>query len=195
MIDISFVFLENNLNEYENHGSLQGIDNVYIVRYNDDGSRMITFNSFSTTNYLVPGGAAVCKIQPEVVVSTHDLCLDYCKEVFKGVKQIQLSVLSSLNRRSAKQSDNGTVSSRFHFPEMVFQYVVQKTGKTISDCNNKRRRKYDYFLLQNMDFIKRIRKYDYTGISFITDADIKKFIQVFGNCSIIGKRSLRPKKK
>ena len=175
VIDIAFVLLENNLNEYRNHGPLQGIDNVCIVQYNDDGSRMLTFHSFST-DYLVPGEAAVCKIQPEVVVSTHDLCLDYCKQVFNGVKQIQLSVLSSLNRRSAKQSDNGTVSSKFHFSEMVFQYVVQKTGKTISDCNNKKRRKYDYFLLQNMDFIKRIRKYDYTGISFITDDDIKKFI-------------------
>ena len=65
---------------------------------------------------------------------------------------------------------------------------------TITDWNNKRRRKFDTFLLQNMDFIKRIRSYDYTGISFITDDDIKKFIQVFGNCSIVGKRELQPQK-
>ena len=135
VIDIAFVFLEKNLSEYKTHGPLQGIDNIYIVRYNDNGSRMLTFNSFST-DYLVPGGAAICKIEPELVISTHNLGFDYCKEVFNGVKQIQLSVLSSLNRRSAKQSDNGIVSSRFHFPEMVIQYVVQKTGKTISDCNN-----------------------------------------------------------
>ena len=74
VIDIAFVFLENNLNEYQEHGPLQGIDNVYIVRYNDDESRMLAFNSFST-DYLVPGGAAVCKIEPELVISTHDLGL------------------------------------------------------------------------------------------------------------------------
>ena len=45
-----------------------------------------------------------------------------------------------------------------------------------------------------MDFIKRIRSYDYTGISFITNDNIKKCIQFFGNCSIIRKRELKPKR-
>ena len=82
--------------------SLQGIDNVYIERYNDDGTRMITFNSFST-DYLVADGAAVCKIDPVLIISTHGLACDYCKEVFIGVKHIQYVVLSSLNRRSANK--------------------------------------------------------------------------------------------
>ena len=75
MINIAFVFLEIKLNEYVHHGPLQGIDNVYIVRYNDDGTRMISFNSVST-HYLVPGGAAVGKIEPELIISTHNLACD-----------------------------------------------------------------------------------------------------------------------
>ena len=73
------------MNEYEYHSPLQGIDDVYIVWYNYDGTRMITFNSVST-NYLVPGGAAVGKIEPALIISTHNLACDYCKEVFNGVK-------------------------------------------------------------------------------------------------------------
>ena len=124
-------------------------------------------------------------------INTGLACDYYCKEVFNGVKQIQYAILSSLNRRSAKRGADGTMSTRFHLPAMVFQYVVQKTGTTTTDWNNKRKRKFETFLLQNMDFIKRIRKYDYTGISFITDDDVKKIIQVFENCSIIGKLELK----
>ena len=193
VIDIAFVFLENNLYEYKHHGPLQGIDNVYIIRFTDDGTPMTTFNSFST-DYLVADGPAVRKIDRALIISTHDLACDYCNDVFIGFKHIQSVVVRSLTQRSAKQGASATTSSRFYFPSMVFLYIVRKTGMTITDWDKKSRGKFDTFLLPNMDFIKIIRSYDYTGISCITDADIKQFIQVFGNCSIIGKRELFPKK-
>ena len=191
--DIAFVFLEEVLKNYKYHGPLHGIDNVYIVRYKSDGESLDSFISF-TRDFLVTGRPTLSEIEPTLLSSTHAMMTDYCKEVYNGITQIQYSISNSLNRQSARQGNEGSITRKVFLSEIVFQYVAMKTGKTISDCNNKKRQKFDAFLLTTMDYIKRTRSYNYTGISFITDDDIKKFICVFGYCSIIGIRKSRPKK-
>ena len=81
------------------------------------------------------------KIEPVLLSLTHAMIIDYCKEYFNGIKQIQYALSSSLNRRSAKQGNEGSISCKLFLTEIVFQYVAMKSGKTISDCNNNKKKK------------------------------------------------------
>jgi len=192
--DIAFVFLEKELKNYEKHPPLHGCDNVFIVRYESNGKHVENFITFAS-DFLVPGRFDKSKIDPILVTTTRAMTEDFCKQVYDTVTAISYVIGNSLNRRSAASGPDGTISRDVVIPELVFQYIAKKAGKVISDSDIKKRIKYDAFITPGADYVKRNRSHKRVGISFRTEADIKIFLSIFGNYSIIGIRKSKPKLK
>ena len=60
------------------------------------------------------------KIEPVLLSLTHAMIIDYCKEYFNGIKQIQYALSSSLNKRSAKQGKTEQLVANYFSQKLYF---------------------------------------------------------------------------
>ncbi|MGK3757210.1 MAG: hypothetical protein ACI8RD_009524 [Bacillariaceae sp.] len=197
--DIAFVFQHDELIKYP---ALKGMDNIFFVRYNSDGSdnkTVLPFAKHYMDKFVKENEHChqiVQDITADKLASVYSLTaasfIDYCQDVFTSLLSIKKKVSTILCRTSAEQGMDATMKDHVEgVPPHVFHYICRKSLKVSSANSN--RLKYDIQLWNDLSYRKMKRKCPQQLISFIDNDDLDKLVKIFGKTILIGIRKGKPR--